>query len=55
MNTGRTIFSQLMDFLPTHEFRSCVERYNGNYKMALPGYSYSQPEISLCNSCLNAL
>ena len=33
MNTGRTIFSQLMDFLPTHEFRSCVERYNGNYKV----------------------
>jgi len=33
MNTGRTIFSQLMDFLPTHEFRSCVERYNGNYKI----------------------
>jgi len=22
-----------MDFLPTHEFRSCVERYNGNYKI----------------------
>ncbi|NPV03155.1 MAG: IS4 family transposase [Syntrophaceae bacterium] len=33
MNTGRTIFPQLMDFLPTHEFRSCVERYNGNYKI----------------------
>jgi hypothetical protein len=33
MNTGRTIFSQLMDFLPTHEFRSCVERHNGNYKI----------------------
>ncbi len=33
MNAGRTIFSQLMDFLPTHAFRSCVERYNGNYKI----------------------
>ena len=33
MNTGRTIFSQLMDFLPTHDFRQCVERYNGNYKI----------------------
>jgi len=33
MNTGRTIFSQLMDFLPTHEFRSCVEHYRGNYKI----------------------
>jgi len=33
MNSGRTIFSQLMDFLPVHEFRQCVERYNGNYKI----------------------
>ena len=33
MNTGRTIFSQLMDFLPYHEFRQCVERYRGNYKI----------------------
>ncbi len=33
MNAGRTIFSQLMDFLPTHEFRQCVERYHGNYKI----------------------
>ncbi len=33
MNTGRTIFSQLMDFLPIHEFRQCVERYHGNYKI----------------------
>jgi len=33
MNSGRTIFSQLMDFLPSYEFRKCVERYNGNYKV----------------------
>jgi len=33
MNAGRTIFSQLMDFFPLHEFRQCVERYHGNYKM----------------------
>src|SRR4030042_3379584 len=33
MNSGKTIFSQLMDFLPTHEFRQCVERYHGNYKI----------------------
>ena len=31
MNTGRTVFSQLMDFLPLREFRRCVERYKGNY------------------------
>jgi hypothetical protein len=33
MNTGRTIFSQIMDFLPLHEFRKCVKRYRGNYKV----------------------
>lgn len=33
MNSGRTIFSQLMDFVPMHEFRQCVKRYNGNYKI----------------------
>ena len=33
MNTGRTIFSQVMDFVPVHEFRRCVERYHGSYKV----------------------
>lgn len=33
MNAGKTIFSQLMDFLPSQEFRRCVDRYNGNYKL----------------------
>ena len=33
MNSGKTIFAQLMDFVPTYEFRKCVERYNGNYKV----------------------
>jgi len=32
MNTGRLIFSQLMDYLPTHEFNRCVESYRGNYR-----------------------
>jgi hypothetical protein len=31
MNTGKTVLSQLMDFLPIKEFRRCVERYNGNH------------------------
>jgi len=30
MHQGRTIFSQLMDFLPMHKFRQCVDRYEGN-------------------------
>lgn len=33
MNSGRLIFSQLMDFLPMHEFRRCIERYEGNKRM----------------------
>jgi transposase len=31
MNTGKTVLSQLIDFLPIKEFRRCVERYNGNH------------------------
>lgn len=33
MNSGKTIFAQLMEFLSIHEFRKCVKRYNGNYKI----------------------
>ena len=33
MNTGKTLFSQLMDFLPTHEFNRCVHRYRGNHRV----------------------
>jgi len=33
MNAGKSIFSQLMDFLPASEFRQCVERYRGDYKL----------------------
>ena len=33
MNSGQTIFSQLMDFAPRYEFRACVERYHGHYKV----------------------
>ena len=30
MHQGRTVFSQVMDFLPIHKFRQCVDRYQGN-------------------------
>lgn len=33
MHAGRIIFAQLMDFLPTHEFKRCVTRYRGNRKV----------------------
>jgi len=32
MFAGRTVFAQLIDHLPPHEFHKCVERYRGNYK-----------------------
>ncbi len=32
MNKGRTVFSQLMDHLPTYEFQKCVNRYSGDYR-----------------------
>ena len=33
MNQGQTVFSQIMDFLPIYEFRKCVRRYNGDYRV----------------------
>src|SRR3974390_767085 len=30
MNTGRTVFAQLMEFIPTYQFQLCVDRYQGN-------------------------
>ena len=37
MNSGRTVFAQVMDFLPLREFRACVARYDGQSK----GQSFS--------------
>ena len=33
MHTGRTVFAQVMDLLPLQEFRGCVARYQGEYKV----------------------
>lgn len=33
MNAGRTVFAQLMDFLPLRDFRACVARYDGHHKV----------------------
>lgn len=33
MHTGQSVFSQIMDFVPMYEFRKCVQRYHGNYKV----------------------
>jgi len=44
MNIGRTVFSQLMDFLPLEDFRRCVECYRGDYKVQ----SFSSLDQFLC-------
>ena len=33
MNQGRTVFAQLLDFLPQYEFDKCVARYHGNFRV----------------------
>ena len=33
MNTGRSVFAQLMNHLPMQQFHQCVNRYRGNYKV----------------------
>lgn len=33
MNSGRTVFSQLVGLLPDREFRRCVERYSGDARL----------------------
>ena len=33
MNSGQSLFAQLISHLPRHEFRRCVERYAGNYRV----------------------
>jgi uncharacterized protein DUF4372/DDE family transposase len=33
VNNGRTVFSQLIDFLPEHTFSRCVCRYNGERRV----------------------
>jgi len=36
MNTGKTVFAQLMDFLPWSTFDWIVARYNGNRAVRTP-------------------
>jgi len=33
MNHGRIVFSQIMDYFPQRLFKSCVDRYRGNYRV----------------------
>src|SRR5512139_3922257 len=33
MNSGRTLFAQLIDHAPQYEFRKCVRRYHGDHRV----------------------
>jgi len=44
MYTGKIIFSQIIDQLPMHTFRRCVQRYRGHYKVQ----SFSCRDQYLC-------
>jgi transposase len=44
MNAGRTVFAQIMDFLPRNEFRKCIARYGGQRKVQ----SFSCTDQFLC-------
>lgn len=33
MNSGKTVFSQLMSMIPEYEFDKCVAHYNGNHRV----------------------
>ncbi len=46
MNSGKTVFAQLLQYVPTYEFNQCVGRYRGNYKVR----SFSCWDQFLCMS-----
>jgi len=33
MHTGKTVFAQLMMFMPENEFQKCVDHYKGDYRI----------------------
>jgi len=33
MNTGKTVFTQILDHLPRYEFTRCVKQYSGNHRI----------------------
>ena len=41
MNTGQTILSQIMSFIPKYEFDKLVKKYHGNYRIRAVGINTS--------------
>lgn len=33
MNTGRTVFSQIMSWFPEYHFQKIIDRYRGNHRV----------------------
>jgi hypothetical protein len=66
MNQGQSIFSQIMTFFPMYEFKKCIQRYNGEYKvqnfscwnqflcMAFAQLTYRE-SLRDIESCLNSI
>jgi hypothetical protein len=46
MNVGRTVFSQLIEYLPGKEFQRCVARYGGDSR--LRGFSCWDQLLAMC-------
>ncbi len=46
MHIGKIVFSQVMEHLPMHTFRRCVQRYDGNHKIK----SFSCLDQFLCTA-----
>jgi hypothetical protein len=44
MNSGQTVFRQMLQFLPRHDFNLCVRRYRGDYRAK----SFSTYDQFLC-------
>ena len=44
MNSGKLVFAQLMEHLPLHTFRRCVQRYPSKY----PTKTFSHLDLFLC-------
>jgi len=66
MNNGKTVFAQIMEFLPSYQFQKCVDKYNGDgrtrsfncldqyYCLAFAQLTYRE-SLRDIDSCLNAM
>src|SRR5580765_8307530 len=62
MFAGQLVFSQLMDFLPRHDFHACVRRYGGDRRSRgfscrdqFLGLAFAQLTFRDSETCLRAV